>query len=281
MSHQQKSPVRRSTRQPAVRREDSVHVYESKPVDKVQRDLAEKRQERAKRVNRGLRRANTVFEYAGHPETRETADNPFGKLVGKRVEVWWSKKRRWFPGRVVEFDAFNGLHVVDYDDHTSCIHNLGKAKYRMEGSATDEDSPVKKSAAAASTVDNGGVPTPKKAKASEGAAPSDDGCATSGSEPDGDDHVIQGTTQPVHGGSHGTQPTGGTVAGMSSGPTVLPESGLAAPGRRVLTRDGEDYDASLTMVNMATNTDKFYRLQVRLQCAGTLVQASHGFPVLR
>ena len=187
-------------------------------------------------------------------------DNPFGRLVGKRVEVWWAKKQRWFPGRIVEFDAFNGLHVVDYDDHTSAIHNLSKAKYRMEDSVKRENSPLraKQGVQSASGSTTGAPPSTKRAKASEDNVAGSELVESDGS----DDHIVLGNAGgPVHGASIAA-PTGGTVAGLGTGPVVAAESGLAGPGRRVLAWDGTDYDANLTMVNMATNTDKYYRLQV-------------------
>jgi len=53
---------RRSSRVPAMRRDDTVHDYRTKPATKAAQELDEKKKGRAKRVNRGLRRANTIFE---------------------------------------------------------------------------------------------------------------------------------------------------------------------------------------------------------------------------
>lgn len=67
-----------------------------------------------------MRRADTVFEYAGHPETRENINNPFNKLMGKVVEVFLGKEFGWKRGRVIEFHAFDGLHVIEFEDKMVC-----------------------------------------------------------------------------------------------------------------------------------------------------------------
>jgi len=38
------------------------------------------------------------------------------KLVGKRITVYWSKYKRWYPGTVTKYDITRKEHVVLYDD---------------------------------------------------------------------------------------------------------------------------------------------------------------------
>ena len=80
-----------------------------------------KQTERAKRKNRGMRRADTFFEYEGHPETRDTVDNPFNSLMGKTIELYFGKEREWKKARVIEFHAFDGLHLVEFPDNSVSV----------------------------------------------------------------------------------------------------------------------------------------------------------------
>jgi hypothetical protein len=59
-------------------------------------------------------------------------------LVGRRVEVLWSKGAR-YVGRVAAFDAANGKHHVVYDDgdHKWCVVLVGRRTIFSESLSVD------------------------------------------------------------------------------------------------------------------------------------------------
>ncbi|XVF69617.1 hypothetical protein PTKIN_Ptkin11bG0095700 [Pterospermum kingtungense] len=60
----------------------------------------------------------------------EEKDNEF--VVGKRVKVYWSGSRRWFTGRIVDFDNKNMLHRILYEDGDKEVLDLRKERFQLE-----------------------------------------------------------------------------------------------------------------------------------------------------
>eukprot|EP00050_Salpingoeca_kvevrii_P005996 m.286864 g.286864 ORF g.286864 m.286864 type:complete len:398 (+) comp11659_c0_seq1:228-1421(+) len=240
-------PPRRSSRlqkQPAgLHREDTPYAYDAvKKSTRSEKEYEKKHASRASRAGRGMKRANTVFEYEGHPETRETADNPFGKIVGREIEIYFRKQKKWVAGKVLEHDAWNNLHIVEYK-HNGEKHwfNLDKTKYRFAG---DEES---------------ALPPTKKSRPNE-----------DGDEEEDDDDAASGSEDDVHGPSlgavtalHVPAPAASGFIASSEGrkAEVDPESGLV--GKGAVFKDGSTvYEAHLAFVDRAINSDKYYILQV-------------------
>eukprot|EP00055_Hartaetosiga_balthica_P014370 m.78422 g.78422 ORF g.78422 m.78422 type:complete len:675 (-) comp8576_c4_seq1:325-2349(-) len=138
-------PPRRSKRLQAkkntLKKKESVHQYTiPKKHTREELEIEKKKAERATRKGRGLRRANTYFEYEGHPETRETVDNPFHKLMGTEIELFFNDSKKWKKGQVVEFHAFDGLHLIQFEDNTKKFFNLNKKRYRLAKGGSEEAS---------------------------------------------------------------------------------------------------------------------------------------------
>eukprot|EP00043_Microstomoeca_roanoka_P030112 m.24732 g.24732 ORF g.24732 m.24732 type:complete len:427 (+) comp9734_c0_seq1:79-1359(+) len=263
------STPRRSARLAAQKDGTSTptNTLPKKPEAVVSTAAAQKQAERAKRKNRGLRRADTFFEYEGHPETRERLDNPFNKLMGKTIEIYFGTDRTWKRGRVVEFHAFDGLHLIEFDDKTKKFFNLGKKRYRF---VTDNDDEV----------------TPKKPKLKKEPTQKDDKEAQDDDEEeedvDDDDTGIDfsdaDTSSPTSAtaatktSSASTTTTSSTSTStsassssmsVSSGvakPTVDPDCGVT--NAHVLVEGDLVYEAKLSYLDLKANSDKYYTIQV-------------------
>ena len=74
-----------------------------------------------------------------------------GELVGTRVQVWWPAERAWFAGRVKEFEASDGSHLVQYDDTSVEWRVLNNFKWRVEGSKKARRQPSRHVGGATST----------------------------------------------------------------------------------------------------------------------------------
>eukprot|EP01147_Barroeca_monosierra_P005731 gene5731-215_t len=238
MSGVRRSPRLASLKKPAAIKENSVHLYTiPKKQTRQEKEIEKKKVERASRKNRGLRRADTVFEYAGHPETRENINNPFNKLMGKVVEVFLGKEFGWKRGRVIEFHAFDGLHVIEFEDKMKRLFNLGKKRYRIISSGEDSETQMKK---------------PKLKRDPTVVENEDD----KDEELDDEDQGIDATSTATD--DEETAPKSKiTFVGK---PVIDPFSGVTCA--HVLEEDGIIYEASLASINISTNTDKYYLIQV-------------------
>ncbi|EGD76040.1 hypothetical protein PTSG_00749 [Salpingoeca rosetta] len=191
----------------ATLRADSVHQYTiPKKQTKQEKEVEKKREERAKRKGRGMRRADTFFEYEGHPETRERVDNPFNSLMGKTIEIYFGKDRSWRRARVKE-------KTVDAKKE--------EEEEEEEEEVDDDDEGL--DASVGSGADATAAPTPTAVALT----------ATSSSS---------------------------TAASAPAKPRVEPGAHLS--NVHVLQEGGVLYEANLSFINLAQNSDKYYVIQV-------------------
>lgn len=177
------------------------------------------------------------------------------------------QERAWRKGRIVEYHAFEGLHVVEYDDGQRLLHNLAKKKHRVAGSGDDSAS--------------------KKAKTEPAAA----GGASAAAADDDDSEDDDSDTMPAPTASSSSHDapvitTATAIMSVSGAAEVDPESGLVGKGH-VLSEGGVVYEANLAevglpgheedgwwgrttvllvalvfQIDLSQNMDKYYNLQV-------------------
>ena len=89
--------------------------------------------------------------------TRDATAVPGGRLIlfaasgllDMRVEVWWTRSKKWFAGTVVAEDTGDGSSRVAYDNGKSFWHKLDEVKWRREsdGAAVKPSGPARGAAA--------------------------------------------------------------------------------------------------------------------------------------
>lgn len=175
--------------------------------------------------------------------------------------MWWPAERSWFAGLVAEYHAFDAHWVVTYDDGAAVTHNLLKTKYRLEGDRKAARRVVAKGADA-SDSDTASDDDDDEKSASAAKAPRARATPAAGA------HVVQ----PTHAGfaaavgvaaAAGAAADGSIATDEGSKAVVDPQSGLAAVGHVATdAATGAVLEATLALVDVAQNIDKFYTVQV-------------------
>eukprot|EP00252_Welwitschia_mirabilis_P005324 TRINITY_DN15825_c0_g1_i1.p1 TRINITY_DN15825_c0_g1~~TRINITY_DN15825_c0_g1_i1.p1 ORF type:complete len:1155 (-),score=185.98 TRINITY_DN15825_c0_g1_i1:365-3829(-) len=78
------------------------------------------------RVNRSRRRIKSPFVEVAVPES------DFGKLIGRKIEIYWGNDDAWYPGFIKKYDPTNRLHLVVYKDKEEEWISLVRDKYRIQ-----------------------------------------------------------------------------------------------------------------------------------------------------
>lgn len=133
---------------------------------------------------------------------------------------------------MTEFHAFEGLHVVEYDNGERLLHNLSKKKFRRVAKTDGDDNSSKK----AKTGDDEGDERTSNASADP--------------ESDDDEETLPAPSHAPHVdlASAPVVATGSSVMTLAGAPTVDPESGLVGKGRVYVDGDVV-YEAGLAEVS--------------------------------